>query len=110
MVAVEEDRAYRTFKSELARFAGSRSGKQRTVRDVSTSVDMTEINKLRDYKADTAIILGSGLSSLVVDPAKEQIVPYAEFSEIPQPSVPGHLGRFVLGNIEKTKIIFAQGR
>jgi purine-nucleoside phosphorylase len=71
---------------------------------------MTGISKLRDYKADTAIILGSGLNSLVVDPTKEQIVPYAEFSEIPKPSVPGHLGRFVLGEIEKTKIIFAQGR
>jgi purine-nucleoside phosphorylase len=71
---------------------------------------MTAINELREYKADTAIILGSGLNSLVADPAKEQIVPYAEFSEIPKPSVPGHLGRFVLGNIEKAKIIFAQGR
>ena len=52
----------------------------------------------------------SGLNSLVVDPPKDQIVPYAEFSKIPQPSVPGHIGRFVLGEIEKTKIIFAQGR
>ena len=66
--------------------------------------------ELRDYHAETAIILGSGLSSLVADSAKDQIVPYAEFSEIPKPSVPGHLGRFVLGEIEKTKIIFAQGR
>ena len=71
---------------------------------------MTTIEKLRDHRAETAIILGSGLNSLVVDPAKDQIVPYAEFSEIPKPSVPGHLGRFVLGEIEKTKIIFAQGR
>jgi purine-nucleoside phosphorylase len=71
---------------------------------------MTKIERLRDHHAETAIILGSGLSSLVADPAKDQIVPYADFSEIPQPSVPGHLGRFVLGQIEKTKIIFAQGR
>jgi purine-nucleoside phosphorylase len=71
---------------------------------------MTALKKLHDYHADTAIILGSGLNSLVVDPAKDQIVPYAEFSEIPQPSVPGHLGRFVLGQIEKERIIFAQGR
>src|SRR5438270_11707604 len=68
------------------------------------------IEKLREHHADTAIILGSGLNSLVVDPAKDQFVPYAEFSEIPEPSVPGHVGRFVLGEIEKTKIIFAQGR
>jgi purine-nucleoside phosphorylase len=71
---------------------------------------MTTVENLRDHRAETAIILGSGLNALVVDPAKDQIVPYAEFSEIPKPSVPGHLGRFVLGNIEKTKIIFAQGR
>src|SRR2546429_9875602 len=69
----------------------------------------TGLEKLREYKADTAIILGSGLNSLVVDPAKDQIVPYAELSESPRPSVPGHLGRFVLGEIEKTKIISAQG-
>jgi len=68
------------------------------------------LQRLRDHRAETAIILGSGLSSLVADPAKDRIVPYAEFSEIPKPSVPGHLGRFVLGDIEKTKIIFAQGR
>jgi purine-nucleoside phosphorylase len=71
---------------------------------------MTKIERLRDHRAETAIILGSGLNSLVVDPGKDQIVRYAEFSEIPQPSVPGHLDRFVLGEIEKSKIIFAQGR
>ena len=69
---------------------------------------MTKGNKLRAHQADTALILGSGLSSLVVDPTNA--VPYSEFSEIPKPTVPGHVGRFVLGEIEKTKIIFAQGR
>jgi len=68
------------------------------------------INKLREYRADTAIILGSGLNSPVAEPEEEQVVPYSKFSEIPKPSVPGHLGRFVLAQIEKTKIIFAQGR
>jgi purine-nucleoside phosphorylase len=93
------------------------------------------LEQLRNHRAETAIILGSGLNSLVVDPKKDQIVPYAAFSEIPQPTVPGHAGRFVLGEIEigaggsratttgkparvdepggesiKKKIIFAQGR
>src|SRR2546421_8425797 len=71
---------------------------------------MTKTEQLRGYNAETAIILGSGLNSLVVDPKKDQIVPYAAFSEILQPTVPGHVGRFVLGEIENTKIIFAQGR
>jgi purine-nucleoside phosphorylase len=68
------------------------------------------IAKLRDYGADTAIILGSGLNSLVAKSGSDQIVTYSEFSEIPKPTVKGHLGQFVLGQIEKTKIIFAQGR
>src|SRR5207248_3618493 len=80
-------------------------------REVSTLLDMTRtLTKLRDHRADTAIILGSGLNSLVADPKPNQIVPYSEFSEIPKPTVPGHVGRFVLGEIEKQKIIFAQGR
>jgi len=71
---------------------------------------MTGKEKLRQYRADTAIILGSGLNSLVAEQADDRIVPYSEFSEIPKPTVKGHLGRFVLGEIEKTKIIFVQGR
>jgi purine-nucleoside phosphorylase len=67
-------------------------------------------NKLRDCGADTAIVLGSGLNSLVANPAADQIVSYKDFPEIPQPSVPGHVGQFVLGEIGKQKIIFAQGR
>ena len=66
------------------------------------------IQRLRGHRAEIAIILGSGLNSLVVDP--KNVVSYSEFSEIPKPTVPGHVGRFVLGEIEKTKIIFAQGR
>jgi len=69
-----------------------------------------QVQRLRDHRAETGIILGSGLNSLVGDPAKQQMIPHAAFSEIPQPSVPSHAGRFVLGEVEKTKIIFAQGR
>ncbi len=68
------------------------------------------LERLRDHQADTAIILGSGLSSLVGDPNKNRVIPYSGFSEIPEPAVSGHVGQFVLGEIEKTKIIFAQGR
>src|SRR5712691_11590085 len=71
---------------------------------------MTKLERLRDWRAETAIVLGSGLSSLVADPKDEQIIPYANFSGIPQPSVPGHAGRFVLGEISGKHVIFAQGR
>jgi purine-nucleoside phosphorylase len=68
------------------------------------------IQKLRDHRAETAIILGSGLNSLIVDATEDQLIPYASFSEIPQPSVPGHVGQFILGKIDQVPVIFAQGR
>src|SRR5947209_17162296 len=71
---------------------------------------MRALAKLREHKADLAVILGSGLNSLAAHPKEDQMVSYSEFSDIPKPSVPGHLGRFVLGEIAKTKIVFAQGR
>jgi purine-nucleoside phosphorylase len=65
--------------------------------------------RLRDWKAQTAIILGSGLGSIV--PAfPENAIAYGEFPEIPSPTVPGHDGRFVLAEIAGTRVVFAQGR
>ncbi|HEY6111860.1 MAG TPA: purine-nucleoside phosphorylase [Chthoniobacterales bacterium] len=75
-------------------------------RDRQTSA----IGKLRNYRAETAIILGSGLNSLVGETTNDQLIPYRGFGEIPQPTVLGHAGQFVLGEIEKTKVVFAQGR
>jgi len=72
---------------------------------------MTEaIERLQTHNTDTAIILGSGLNSLVKNPAADRIVPYKNFTEIPQPTVPGHVGQFVLGEIGNTRVIFGQGR
>lgn len=68
------------------------------------------IEQLRSHQAELAIILGSGLNSLVADSSQDRIISYKEFAEIPQPSVPGHAGRFVLGEIGKMRVILAQGR
>ena len=73
------------------------------------------LQRLRDHHADTAIVLGSGLTGGATlcgadEIHQNQIIPYTDFSEIPQPSVPGHAGRFVLSEINKAHVIFAQGR
>lgn len=64
--------------------------------------------RLRNHRAEIAIILGSGLNSIVNDPIES--ISYSEFSEIPQPRVPGHEGKFALCEISGTRVIFAQGR
>ena|ERR1043166_2924038 len=81
---------------------------------------MTKADELRAYGAEIAIILGSGLNSLVGDAVDDSVIPYNAFSEIPQPTVAGHAGRFILGKIDppssnsgaanNQRMIFAQGR
>lgn len=66
------------------------------------------LSRLRDWPAEFAIVLGSGLSSVV--PNDCEMIPYAQFSELPKPSVAGHAGQFALGKIDSVPVIFAQGR
>ena len=68
------------------------------------------LERLKDWGAETAIVLGSGLSSLTDAVATEQRIAYREFAELPPPSVSGHPGEFVLGSVGSTRLIFAQGR
>ena len=68
------------------------------------------LERLRSWGAETAIVLGSGLSSLTVAVAAEQRISSAEFPDLPRPSVAGHAGEFVLGTLGATRSIFAQGR
>ena len=68
------------------------------------------LDRLRAWNADLAIVLGSGLNVLVSETDARETVNYSEFAELPKPSVPGHAGRFVLGTIGNSRIIFAQGR
>jgi purine-nucleoside phosphorylase len=68
------------------------------------------LERVRDFGAPIAVVLGSGLNSLVKDPAREQVIGYTEIGGLPRSTVEGHLGRFVLGEIDNTPVVFAQGR
>lgn len=68
------------------------------------------LERLRGWGADTAIVLGSGLNTLVYEAAAENVISYSEFSDLPKTSVPGHAGRFVRGNMNGRPLVYAQGR
>ncbi|HEX4640044.1 MAG TPA: purine-nucleoside phosphorylase [Chthoniobacterales bacterium] len=68
------------------------------------------LERLRAWNAEAAIVLGSGLNVLVSQTESQETIPYSDFPELLKPSVPGHEGRFVLGNIGSVRMIFAQGR
>jgi len=60
--------------------------------------------------APTGIVLGSGLGSLA-DEAEDAIsVPYRDLPGFPIPTVSGHAGRLVVGNLEGRRVALFQGR
>lgn len=73
-------------------------------------MDNFAIERVREYDARTAIVLGSGLNSLVQDSPRENIIPYSEIGGLPRSTVKGHISRFVLGEIAGARVVFAQGR
>ena len=73
-------------------------------------MDNFAIERVREYDARLALVLGSGLGSLVEETAREKIIPYSEIDGLPRSTVPGHHGRFVLGQIGEERVVFAQGR
>jgi len=73
-------------------------------------VENFAIERVREYGARIAIVLGSGLNSLVQDPSRERVVPYSEVGGLPRSLVEGHLSRFVLSELGSTPVVFAQGR
>jgi len=50
------------------------------------------LHRPRDWNAEIAIILGSGLNAVVEEPVES--IAYSEFSELPRPRVAGHAGKF----------------
>jgi len=66
--------------------------------------------RLQKHGAKIAVVLGSGLNSLVKEPAREQVIPYSEVDGLPRSTVKGHAGQFVLSTIGGTQVILAQGR
>lgn len=73
-------------------------------------MDSFAIERVREFGAQIAIVLGSGLNSLVRDPARKRIIPYREIGGLPGSAVKGHHSRFVLDEMSGTRIVFAQGR
>ncbi len=59
---------------------------------------------------DLAFVLGSGLGPLADEAENAVSIPYAEIPGFPQPSVAGHKGRLVVGELEGRRVALFQGR
>lgn len=56
------------------------------------------------------IVLGSGLGELIKEIQDPIIIPYSEIPGFPKPSVVGHKGNLILGNIDGVEVACLQGR
>jgi len=66
--------------------------------------------KIGDFTASTAIVLGSGLASLTDALVDKQSFSYQSIPGLKPSQVEGHSGQFVYGTIDGNPVLFLQGR
>ncbi len=78
---------------------------------------LSEIDQVADairsrthYQPRVGLILGSGLGDLANSVADADFIPYKDLPYWPVSTVPGHVGRLVIGLLEKQPVIVMQGR
>lgn len=57
-----------------------------------------------------ALILGSGLGVLAEKIKEKVVIPYGEMPNFPEPTVAGHAGNLIIGNLAGKNVIVMQGR
>lgn len=67
------------------------------------------LDKIKDFKPDIGIILGSGLGDFA-DEFKDKVIPYVEIPGFEKSLVKGHRGRLVFSDIKGKKVVMMQGR
>jgi purine-nucleoside phosphorylase len=76
---------------------------------MNTVIDLL-VERLDGLVPRTAIVLGSGLGSLVDDVTDQVRVPYAELNGFPHGGVTGHAGELVAGYLGRAPVIMLSGR
>lgn len=68
------------------------------------------LEKTRNFKPETGIILGTGLGGLVKEILVEFVLPYTEIPHFPVSTVEGHSGKLIFGELSSKKVVVMQGR
>lgn len=73
--------------------------------------DAAEVVRARSsLRPEVAIVLGSGLGAAVAGVREEASFSFDELPGFPRPSVPGHAGRVVLGQLAGVPVVVFRGR
>ena len=68
------------------------------------------VQKRISIKPKVGIILGSGLNGLADSVQNAVFIPYSDLPHFPVSTVHGHIGRFVIGQLEGVDVLVMQGR
>lgn len=79
-----------------------------TPSDIKAAADY--VRARTQYRPEVGLILGSGLNSLADEITAPDIIPTAEIPTWPVSTVPGHVGRLVIGQLEGRTVLVLQGR
>lgn len=66
--------------------------------------------RLGAFTPRVGIVLGSGLAGLADAVEQTAVISYRDIPGMPEPSVPGHHGEFVVGTVERVPVILQRGR
>ncbi|MFN2290320.1 MAG: purine-nucleoside phosphorylase [Anaerolineae bacterium] len=77
-------------------------------RDYEAAADY--VRSRSDVRPRVGLILGSGLNPLAEAVESADVIPYGEIPNFPRPSVEGHVGQLVLGQLQQQPVIVMQGR
>jgi len=67
-------------------------------------------SKLTGFKPEVALIVGSGLGGLTDAVSKPVTIPYADIPHFPQPTVAGHAGQMIFGELAGKRVMVLSGR
>jgi len=77
--------------------------------NVKETKDFLE-SKLAGFKPDIALMVGSGLEGIAKDIAKPIVISYTEIPHFPKPTVAGHTGQMVFGELAGKRLMVLSGR
>jgi purine-nucleoside phosphorylase len=68
------------------------------------------IQQRTHHRPHIALILGSGLNPMAEEIAAADVIPYEQIPHFPKPTVEGHAGQLVMGQLEGRTVLVMQGR
>ena len=67
-------------------------------------------SKLAGFKPDAAVIVGTGLGGIAKDVAKPIVISFTDIPHFPKPTVAGHAGQMIFGELAGRKLMVLSGR